>query len=89
MGRIKNSKRATGYKNTDDDFFASSALVRNGDYALGKDTWKRIELDYSNRKIDLSSEKEFGFSEEDKYVSSTSNWSKGGVKGRALSSKRK
>lgn len=96
-----NNKRLSNYKNpNDDDFFASSALIRNGDYALGKDNWQKVQLEYKYKSSSpmiaissssLSSDKDMNVGEEDKYISSTSNWNNedtGFVK-RLLSSKRK
>ena len=63
--KSKINKKLTNYKQiSDDDFFASSALVRNGDYAM--DTWQKVELNYHKHKspspiIALSSS---GFSSE-------------------------
>mmetsp|Transcript_15536 Transcript_15536/g.17265 ORF Transcript_15536/g.17265 Transcript_15536/m.17265 type:complete len:130 (-) Transcript_15536:27-416(-) len=44
-------KKLANYKvPTDDDFFASSALVRNGDYAMGTDSWQKVEMNYRKNK---------------------------------------
>lgn len=67
--KSKNKKLASYKQMTDDDFFASSALARNGDYAMAKDSWQKVELNYKKHKspspmIALSSS---GFSSEREY----------------------
>lgn len=91
--------RLGNYK-PDDEFFSSSALVKNGDYILGKDTWQKIDVGYKHKSpspliaisnSSLSSEKDVNYSEEEKYNSSSNNWNNDDsnyVK-RLLSAKRK
>jgi len=87
MRKQKSSNKPINYKaTTDDNFFtSSSALARNGDYAMKKDTWQKVELQYKNRKppspvvaisgASISSDNDFMF-EEEKYLSSGLNWGK-------------
>lgn len=96
------SKNKLGnYKSpVDDDFFSSNALIRNGDYAMAKDSWQKIELNYKKNKSpspmiaisssSISSEKDINYGEEEKFVSSGSNWGKDdtGFVNRLLSNKK-
>lgn len=95
-----NTKRLGNYRGTDEDFFPSSALIRNGDYAMGKESWKNVDLNFKQKSpspiiaissSSMSSEKDMNYGEEEKFVSSGSQWSKGdsGFVKRLLSSKRK
>jgi len=46
------TKKVSSYKGmTDEDFFASSALMRNGDYAMSKDSWQKVELNYKKNHL--------------------------------------
>jgi len=49
--KSKNKKLANYKGITDDDFFASSTLMRNGDYAMSKDSWQRVELNYRRNNL--------------------------------------
>jgi hypothetical protein len=94
------NKKLGSYKNQDDDFFASSALVRNGDYAMSKESWQKVDLNYRGKapspiiamsSSELSSEKDYAF-EEAKYLSAPKDkYNKGGsdLVRRVRSSKRR
>lgn len=79
-------QKASNYRsNSDnDDFFASSALMRNGDYAMARDTWQKIEMNSKKKKAPspmiaisnsgISSENDLILGDDDKYFSAASNW---------------
>ena len=82
-----NKNKVANYKTpSDDDFFSSNTLMRNGDYAMAKDSWQKIELNYKKNKSpspmiaisssSVSSEKDLNNGEEEKFINSGSNWGK-------------
>lgn len=96
-------QKASNYKtNSDnDDFFASSALMRNGDYAMARETWQKIELKAKKKKSPspmiaisnsgISSDNDLILVDDDKYFSAASNWDNNdsGFVKRLLSNNRK
>ena len=49
LGKKKKNKKLSNYKQmSENDFFASSALVRNGDYAMAQSSWQKVEMNYRN-----------------------------------------
>lgn len=80
-----NNPKLGSYKASEDNFLKSSALARNGDYAIKSDSWQKVETSNRNRKppspvvgisgTSLSSDNDLNF-EEAKYLSSANNWSK-------------
>ena len=84
INKNSTNSRLGNYKiRNDDEFFSSSTLIRNGDYALGNDSWKKIDTNYRKGKQltplegyssnSIRSDKERPF-EEEKYISSNSDW---------------
>lgn len=101
IGKQKsNNPKLGNYKlDNEDNFFSSSTLKRNGDYALGKDSWQKVDLDFKNRSpsrimgissSSFGSAKDIG-SEEEKLKASSSNWNydEHGFVQKLLSSKKK
>lgn len=78
-----NNPKFGNYKlDNEDNFYSSSTLKRNGDYALGKDSWLRVDLDYKNKSpsktmgmssSSFNSAKDIP-SEEEKLKASSTNW---------------
>lgn len=75
--KSSNNPKLGNYKSDHDNHY-SSALVRNGDYAMQTDNWQRVEQRYKkppSPMVAISGTSMSSDNEEDKYSSLVNRWS--------------